>query len=185
MLKSLVNVEFKNIESASSSNPTSSGYMTLLNGIAEGDDINQRNGRSILIKSAYVKHTMKCATSGDTAYIRCILFWDKQPSGTAPTGSDLLDTVGGFDLVRAFRNLSNRKRFKIISDKTYTVVNGGPNYIRYTDKYIKMNTHTIYSSTGNTISSISSNALYCFIVSDQPTVTPAVYMAYQLRYIDN
>lgn len=77
MLKSLVNVEFKNVERASTTNPSSSGYMTLLNGIAEGDDIDQCNGRSILIKSCYVKHSMKCNSTASTSYVRCILFWDK------------------------------------------------------------------------------------------------------------
>jgi len=175
--------EFKVIDSVGSTAVSTTGTLTLLNGLAEGDSATTRDGRQVLFKSLqlYVRGTMNGSATNTTC--RVIIFLDKQPNETAPTMAALLATTvaGGVD---AFRNLDNRKRFVILHDSRMVLSTDFPERVH--EHYKKMSLVSQYDSgNAGTIADITSNSLYMLQVSDEATNTPTQIFNVRLRFIDN
>lgn len=175
--------EFKVIDSVGSTAVSTTGTLTLLNGLAEGDSATTRDGRQVLFKSIqmYVRGTLNGSATNTT--IRSIIFLDRQPNEAAPTMAALLATTvaGGVD---AFRNLDNRKRFVILHDSRMVVSTDFPEKVH--EHYKKMKLVTQYDSgNAGTIADITSNSLYMLQVSDEATNTPTQIFNVRLRFIDN
>jgi len=106
--------EFKAIDHSNTSDCNTTGTLALLNGIARGDDINERTGREVTLRS--IELHVRClatATTGLDQTHRVMLVYDRQTNAAALTFAQVLtatDTV-------APRNLENRKRFKILMDR--------------------------------------------------------------------
>lgn len=185
-VRNLLNPEFKYHEVYSSATRNNTGDLILLNGLQKGTTNSTRMARSILIKSVNltVEWTVHAsATLGSEC--RVIIFIDKAPSGVAPNITDLVDT--GTITVRtlAQRNLDFRKRFVILKDVLLHVSNDGPER-RHVEYYNKLKMHTVYdASDAGTIADISNNALYAFLVSNEPTNVPTGALACRIRYLDN
>lgn len=123
---------------ATLSNFTSTGTFTLLNGIVPGAAGYQRVGRKISMKSVSIRGMVYWSQAGATPgndYLRCILFYDRQPNGAAPSVADLLtdtDNAGGTTSTSiADINISNADRFKILRDWYWDIpgpATGSPNY---------------------------------------------------------
>lgn len=151
------------------------GSLTLLNGIAVGDNQNTRDGAEIHCTSLQ----LRIAYTEDVGeivpwFVRCIVFWDNQANGAAPTVGG--NPIGG---VTALLNTNivtaawlapyqyeNKERFKVLYDNTITInpllaANGTG---RFVYKKIKLNRLTKYGDDINTIGGINTNSLYiCFI----------------------
>ncbi len=110
--------ELKGIDStlAGAGTPTT-GFIVLLNGVAAGDDINERNGRAILNK--YIDVVYKCGTDGSSGVhlnsFRVIFFYDRSPNGVLATVADVLSTASLFSP----RRLDTASRFNILYDKVH------------------------------------------------------------------
>lgn len=149
------------------------GTLTLLNGVSTGTDYTNRVGRKILIKSLLFRVfiTPSATTSAPVGdFVRIMLIWDCQANSAAASVSDVLQTTS-YD---APINLTNRDRFKILTDKyvamnpnTYTAgaPTGGNPRTASIKVYKKMSMETIYSGTGSTIGSIQSGALYLLMIN--------------------
>lgn len=183
-VKSLVNSELNYFEATNTVSPTDSGNLILLNGITQGDGVGARTGNQIRMKGLQMKHQMAANSTAIYSRIRMIIFIDKQPSGTAPTATQLLDT-SVFPLLTAMRNRAFTRRFKVLSDKNFALVYGQDNAIKEHDMYLKINVPVVYNGSGSTVSAISSNALYCLAISNQPTNTPSVQHNFRVSYRDN
>lgn len=187
MLKGLINVEFKFLDYYLDTTYSTTATFHLLNGIPEGDDVQQRNGREIRLKSIQVSaRQYPTSTTANGSFVRYIIFIDTQPNGTAPTSAILLST-GGAPANLAMRNLSYRKRFVILKDKIITTDSLASGLcVKSFEYYKKLNMHTIYSGIGSTISDITTNSVYMMMVSNQTgTDVPAVAMNHRIRFIDN
>jgi len=138
------------------------GVMTLLNGISQGDDINNRKGRKINLKSFHIKGGIyTLATSvADQLVARMALIYDKQSNGVAPTFAQVYSDSTGH--AGSTRNLDNRERFKVIFEKSWY---SGPNTSQCypLDIYKSFNLDTVYKGTDDAIASIATGALYLFI----------------------
>lgn len=183
MLKNLINVEFKKHDVYNSVNVNNTGSFVLLNGLSNGDDYNDRDGRQVRFKSIQVQTRTLLNPSSTNTVFRMILFIDKQANAGSPAVTELLD-VATAARTDAFRNLDYRKRYVILKDKRFTVNSDYPEKI--VDFYKRLDMKTIFddSSTG-TINDISSNSLYLYFVSDEVTNTPAILYNSRLRFIDN
>jgi len=175
--------EFKVIDSVGSTTVSTTGTLTLLNGLAEGDSATTRDGRQVLFKSIqlFLRGTMNGSATNTT--IRSIIFMDKQPNETAPTMASLLATTvaGGVD---AYRNLDNRKRFVILHDSRMILTTDFSERVH--EHYKKMSLVTQYDSgNAGTIADITSNSLYLLQVCDEATNTPVQIFNVRLRFIDN
>lgn len=157
-------------------NISTTGSITLLCNPTLGSDFNNRIGRKIVLKSAYIRGRVvteasqsAVLTNNNCFQARFILFSDLQPNGAAPAVTDLLIEA----LPSSQLNLNNRDRFKIYCDKeflfdpwmfsttatqTYSSASRqGYNF----KKYKKINLESIYNATnGGTIADIQSGALY-------------------------
>lgn len=151
------------------------GSVTLINGVAQGDDFNNRIGRQTTWKSVSVKGICY-SVDNSTNYVaaRLLVVWDNSPnSGSAPTITDFL--VAATSL--SHNNLNNRHRFKVLIDEFVTLgrVNdtatqsfaAGPNV--YTiNRFVRIpDAVTVFSGTGATVGSIQSGALWMVTIGDQ------------------
>lgn len=183
MLKNLINVEFKKHDVYNSVNSNNTGNLILLNGLSNGDDYNDRDGRSVRFKSIQVQTRTLLNPSSTNTVFRMILFLDKQANAGSPAVTELLD-VSTAARTDAFRNLDYRKRYVILKDKRFTINSDYPEKI--VDFYKKLDMKTIYDdSSTSTINDITTNSLYLYLVSDEVTNTPATLYNVRLRFIDN
>jgi len=66
------------------------GTVTLLNGVATGDDFTDRTGRKIVMKSIYIRGLVKFIdTSSGPTLCRLIIIYDNQTNGAAPVMTDM------------------------------------------------------------------------------------------------
>lgn len=180
-LKGLVNTEYKNKEVGTSATPSTTGTLTLLNGLAEGDDYNNRDGRSVRFKSLQISLATVLHASATTTRIRWAIVLDRDASNTVNSASIYSNEYA------SFRNLDNRRRFTFLKEGYFTMAlyNGAPTP-KIIDYYKKIDIHTIYDDSNNgDITDIRTNALYLYTWSDQATNTPTVGITTRLRYIDN
>lgn len=91
-------------------------WVLLANGCAPGTQLNQRIGRQIrMVRLEGTVAMMATPTTGKDQRQRLLIVLDKQANGTAPSASDILDTV----TVESLPNLSNQKRFTILYDRRF------------------------------------------------------------------
>jgi len=99
---------------------SSGGFISpSINLIVQGTGENERVGRKITIKKINVRFTVALGigSAGGGDVIRCMLVLDKQCNGTAATVGQVLHDIE-YD---SFNNLSNKRRFRVLSDKFYTL----------------------------------------------------------------
>ena len=140
------------------------GTLSLLNGIARGDDIDERDGREVIMKSIQI-NGLNAVTSGtgvDQTH-RVILVYDKQANAAACTGAQVLDTTAA-NITLAVRNLENRKRFVILMDKVFRLSASGESNSSVAWRYYKRFNLPVTFNTGTagTIADIVTGSLYLF-----------------------
>lgn len=159
------------------------GSFNLMNGIAQGNTQSTRVGNTITITGFYARYLWNIGDSVN--YCRLILVLDKQPNGATPIISDLINTSLGVSWLAPI-NWNNRQRFKFLKDEVMSLsIDSGQMNSTFFLKF-KKPIRTIYSGTGSTITSISSNAIYAFLVTDSGAPPSPTHQAfYRLRYTDS
>lgn len=188
------------------------GNLMLLNGIVMGDQQIWRNGASIRMTSVQYRCTLFSDPNALTpSRVRIILFIDKQANAANPTiaadpltGANpaLLNNAVINDLVNSPFQHENVERFKILSDKVYTLstrtVNEWDNAVppannlavgyaiesRSIKKHKKLSVKVAFGDDGNTIASINKNSLFIFMISDQPIELPSCSGGARVYYKD-
>ncbi len=181
-LKGLINTEFKTVDTSSASAVVETGLVILLNNSIAGDDFDNRDGRVARFKSIqYAVNIIQHPTAVSTI-TRVMIVIDKQPNGVLMTVGQLL-TSGANNL--DFRNLNNRKRFVILSDRVVTQSDTANTTDRL-DFYSQVDVKTIYDdSNADSIADIITNAIFMIIISSESTNGPTVQVEARLRFIDN
>jgi len=185
----------------SNSNVDDAGNLTLLNGVANGDQQFQRTGAevqstSIQIRGYFSNNSLEIA---GTIY-RMIIFWDRQCNGAAPllvstsnsTPGLLYATTGGESVNYPFMYETN-DRFRVIYDKRFVI---NPRLVGSTTtgdtdavgvmrllfkKKIKLNRRVKYDDINASVSDINTNSLWvAFLSNDTATNLPTV--TYNARY---
>lgn len=168
------------------------GTVTLLNGIAVGDDNTTRDGRQVVIKSVQVRGKLvpvDAATNPVKA--RIIIFWDNATVAGTPTIAAVLSaaTANSFPLV------NNQNRFTILVDRSYVI--GGfdttatQTYamcptVQDVEIYKPIGSITQYNGTGATDASIANGGLYMITIGDQAAgVGGSFTLATRVRFTDN
>lgn len=148
----------------------------LLYRIKQGMDIKNRVGNKILVKSIYFQATVRSPPSkgitnlpdGNQSPIgyRILLTKDKQPNGSIPAISDILQEVYHIDnryvQPNSPNNLDNRDRFTTLFDIKDTMSPQG-NECRMFEKFQKLNN---FSTTFNSNGGVNTNDLYLIFLSD-------------------
>lgn len=178
MLKGLVNAERKYVDTGDTPTITNTGTITLLNAIAQGDDVNNRDGNSILCP--YIRHrgVVKINSSATATAVRMLIVMDTANQGSTPAVTDVLQSAN----VTAYINVDNTKRFWILFDQLYHLdINGNRQIL--VDKTIPIKQHLRYSGSSST--NVLQNAIYSIHISDEATNTPTGNMTTRVTWYDN
>lgn len=181
-LKGLVNVEKQALESTSTSNPDSTtGSLSCLNLIAQGDAEGNRQGDSIMMKQIHLNIRYTINSSASNTSVRTILFLYKQPQGATPIITFPLSSATQMSPY----NHDNAGLYTILYDKTVCLSNTGQQerYLQITRKFYQV--HETFDGATASAADIQRNALWILHVSDEATNTPTVVHRSQLLYVDN
>jgi len=189
--------ELKYVDLASASYAfDTTGSITLLNGIAVGDDNNTRDGRQIFNKSIQVMGSIKPALTNPTgvpSFCRLLLVWDSQSNSAAlPTFNNLLTATTSTGML----NLDNRERFTVLRDLKYTIGNVS---VTATQSFAEApstatvnifvdlkGVKTTYSGVAATIGNIMTGSLLMFTIGDQAAGSGATFVgSTRLRFYDS
>lgn len=188
-------VELKTYDATISETTTTSGSMTMLSDIAQGDDINAREGNEIMAKRLYCNYsfTVNGSATGVTT-VRMIVFIDKEQQGTAPGLSDAAAPYGVLKHTAstlALMEAKTRKRFKILADRKWLLGTStgeddvasrheGKIHFKIPRNGLKIN----YIGTSSAQASQGKGNLYCLLISNQATYGPSSSVNFRLRYYD-
>lgn len=181
--------ELKAVDTANSLFYTTTGPVTLLNGIAVGDDISSRDGRKVRMLSIHLFTTNRLTASSTTSIDMSLsLVYDKCPTGALPGYNDIFDTTAAY-----MQNLSNRERFSVLwSSKTACgpfslvapVMTGDA--VCCVECFIDLSNDdakVVFSGTTSAIASIAHGALY--LVLRSPNAITAQCLAYcRIRFTE-
>jgi len=168
------------------------GGIILLNGVAVGDDIHNRTGRRVSMKSVHVQGFLRTldSTTG-TCVNRLMIVYDRQPNGLAPIMTDIITAGDGV----SFNNLGNRDRFVVIADKKYVLGRVDDTATQAVAQspggaivniHRKLNHVTTFIGTGDTVAAIGTGSLYMVITgSGAANAAGAFVVAARVRYTDN
>jgi len=164
---------------------SSTGSVTCLNLLAEGDDNTNRKGRMINARSVELRGWIAPETAASAAFAclcRMMLVWDNATnSGALPAITDILQVARPESLPR----VDFSDRFTVLWDQSFAASAydpatglGAPTVIDV-HKYLALNCSTRYSGTSATIGSIANGALYFVIIGP----TAAASLNYTFRGI--
>lgn len=179
-LKSMVNVERKFCDVNYSSQVIGKSLAVYqLNTIAEGSDYNQRTGISVKSSSLLLRFSVHLDPAATYNQVRLILFEDCENQGSAPTGTDILESSTNY--LSPLQH-SHGQRWKVLRDKIITLDVNGKAVVDLR-MFMKMASHYKYSgvNAGDTYNC----ALYLGIISDNNTNSPVVDFYSRLRFVDN
>jgi len=169
------------------------GTVTLLNGIAIGDDNTTRDGRQISNKSVHIQGLVYPVDDNTFVNLaRVLIVWDSQPnSGTIAGITDILTSADAC----APTNLNNRERFTILRDLRFSMgkvsdtatqafSNGDNTHV--INEFIKLkDVKTTYSGTTAAIGSIATGALLMVTIGLAVAASAStVRVSSRLRYTD-
>ncbi|AXF51974.1 MAG: capsid protein [Cressdnaviricota sp.] len=179
---------------AATYNIDTTGSVTALNLIAQGDDINNRQGRQIFNQSIRVHGNIApIDTTTVPTYCRIMLVWDSQSnSGTIPTIAQILTASSSVSNT----NLDNRERFTVLRDWKQTL--GGTSTtatssyaqsptVSELDWYVPLKgAKTTYSATTGVIGAVATGTLLLVTIGNQATSDAFQFQCTtRLRFTDN
>jgi len=177
--------EFKSVDVAGAYTANTTGAIQLLNGIARGDDINERIGRQVILKSIEM-HVVNYVTptTGIDQTQRILVVYDSQTNATALTILQVLNFVTTISL----KNLENRKRFSILLDKLINLNASGESGSKVCWKWYKKLNHETTFNNGDaaTVADITTGSLYLISIGSEAAGATAggTEMQCRIRYTD-
>lgn len=183
-------MERKVIDTASADYSISTtGSVTLVNGVAQGSDFTNRIGRKWTMTAVQLSGYIHPNGSSDNVsgtHARLLLIYDSQPNGALPSISDIFTASSS----NAFINLNNRDRFKIVYSHSCAL---GPydnsishftdNTVSLVDVYKKVNLDVINDGTTAAIGDIQTGSLLLVTIGD--LATPYLFTgAVRVRFVD-
>lgn len=186
-IKSLINVEWKKHDAAATGvSITENPLIIPLTLIAEGDDYDSRDGKSILAKSL----TMNCvithnASGNDEQVIRFVVIRDNDSREAAPTAADIVQSWNSLYIVDGSKHM---KRFQIIADDEFRVGATASPYasIYHYKKYFKLNHHITFDDTTAAQDAAQLGHLYLIHCGSQASTDyPQLDYTIRTRFIDN
>jgi len=180
------------------SNPTTTGgnvgttaVFTLMNGLVPGSNADQRIGRQVTVRSIEGRFTTYSTISATLIQnVRYMVVLDKQANAATPAYIDIFSASNPI----ALRNISNKKRFKVLWDSHLIALtgNGGAaanltaNSMSSQQFYKKIRIQTQYNSgTAGTVGDITTNAIWFICIGDQASGSGAnIVGETRIRYDD-
>lgn len=162
------------------------GTLTLLNGIATGDDYSARNGRLVKIKGVEIVGSAKATvTTGLPQPARILLFWDNACSGVAPAITDVLAA----STPHSYPLQATVERFTVLWDYQFVLDYNAATTSRSITPFsihIPLNVMTSFNGTGATVASISNGGLFMITLGGNVAGTTAgtANIATRVRFLE-
>lgn len=182
-LRKLINVETKKFDTTNSAVSTSSGTVTILSGVAQGDAVNNRTGNSI--RGKYLTGTIKFmqnASATTPTLIRYSIVVDRQHTGdTNPAYTDCYDDAD--PLAPIEKNTAGR--FEVLYTELFLLqpVGEASNEAHVINVSLPLDFHIRFN--GTTASDHEHNAIYAMVSDDEATNHPTMDYYYRVGFIDN
>lgn len=172
--------ELKVIDTANAAyNCSTTGSVTLINGVAQGTDFTNRIGRKIHLQSVQVRGQLNgvddtIVPNRSDLYI----IYDKQPNGALPAIGDIFTQATS----NSFLNLDNRERFRVLCHRTYVLGATTPATpglslapgIHAVEVYQHLkDVDTVFDGTTNAIGDINSGSLLMVWIGNELSTTGA------------
>lgn len=187
MLTALVNAEKQFVDVSGNVNPSIAPVGQYLTGVAEGDDTQGRQGRSIRVKELDIALHFYSATAATTSQsVRVFVVKDNLPQGSVPSVGTLFE--GGVASVDAMPVLStNQGRFKWLFDEVFQLGTlAGGNDAKYVRIRQKLDHHVDYIGTTGGTTSAGAGTLWLYVLTDTTAGNASTGTFYsRVRYYDN
>jgi len=176
---------------------SSTGSVILLNGIARGDDISERIGRQVTIKSIEINGFVKpkAPEAGvEPETVRIMVVYDRQTNGAALQVAQVLASAApAANRVIVPKNLENRDRFLILRDMKFGLAAGESVNFMAAPKVVKFYQSLTLPMTFNggdagVVADITTGSVYMILLSSAAVGDahmPTAHMATRVRYSDN
>ncbi len=182
-VKKLLNVEYHSVITDLVADPNSTGTVTGLTSVAQGDDFTQRQGRKIKAVSMKIKGNIALHGSATDSVYRLLIVRDNNGSTTQPSIGLLFTDVATFlNNKNKLGDPQTNSRFTILSDTWYTMHTNDVEQIKI-DIYLKLTHHIYFSGTGATDE--GKGHIYAFQASNEATNDPVVNCDVMFKWIDN
>lgn len=159
----------------------------LLSAVPQGNGATDRIGMRISIRSIEIRGLILQGISNIIGALRFCIVQDRQTNGEQAPWSTIFTGAG----INALRNLGQRKRFKILRDKTYTCqFHDSGNNVTSFHWYIKLNRPITVEYNGGTttaMSAIATNSISLYFIStyaQKNDTAPSIGIYSRLRYTD-
>ncbi len=158
---------------------STSGAITLLSGIGQGDTSLSRDGLQVQPRNLQFKIRLVMSATATATQVRFLIFKDTENLGTLPLIGDLLEA----DTTMDFTEHDTRPRFKIMRDINFNLsING--DRITFLKGFIKLKGKCWFEGTDATQASVGKNSLYVYLVSNEATNTPTHTCRFRMRFND-
>lgn len=157
--------EFKCVDIAQSLSSDTASAVQLLNGIARGDEINERAGREVVMRSIQVKGIAAVTVgTGIDQVCRVMIVYDRQTNAAALTAAMVLNAVDTYSP----RNLENRRRFKIMYDRSFVLNASGEAGSHCMFNFYRKLNHPVTFNSGDaaTVADITTGSMYLICIGN-------------------
>lgn len=175
--------ETKNFAAETSSTVGTSAAIGQIAAIAQGDTVSGRTGNQVTVKRLHLRLNLTVNSAGVSQRVRFIVFCDRLNTGTAPTGTDVLNTASLVYSGIAPSALVNQ-RFKIYEDVVIPLSSVGANFTIAKEWDLRMKDLKV-SFTGTGAGNSGSNSLYFLLLSSDNTNQPTYAVGWNLFYYDD
>lgn len=182
-----LNEEFKFIDvGPKNANINNAIHFELLNGMGMGTSASTRIGRQVILRSVQVRGAIQVTlTTGIRQQIRVMLVYDRQSNGVTAGITDVLNASD----VASMKNLSNKRRFKVMMDKFILLSAADLAGEQQVLDFYRRLRHPVMFNDGNAgdISDIESGALYLIMFGEVASgATDAnMYFSCRVRYTED
>ncbi len=142
------------------------GVIFLLNGVMQGVNVSERQGRRALFLSVFVRYCLILdATNTGLQCYRIALVQDKFPQTAFPAIADIWTSVGSPAAPMGMRTLSISNRFRVLTSRLLQM--DVANQAKRGSMFKRLRLSSVYLNPGAGIGDIEINALYLILISDQ------------------
>lgn len=182
-LKGLINVEFKQKDTTDTLTPDTTGSITYLNLVAQGDTNVTRDGSQFRCKSVQIYWSCIMNALGTNNINRVILGIHKNVNSTTLTAADVLEAV----TPTSPRRYDNQKNVIVLKDWFFSQTSDGPNRAVVKKWYSEVDLITRYqlAATAAAVAGLEDGGIFLLTVGDSTTNDPVFQFTSRVRYIDN
>ncbi len=173
--------ELKVYGSTSSGYATTTPTVTLMSGIAQGDNTSDRDGFQINLKDVEVHLTVSIDTVSQD-YFRFVVLYDTENTGSAPVSADIMNASDPRAFIGTYPIIA--KRFHVVKDYMIPLVLATTK--QNASRFFKVNFKNLpltFSGTGST--AVGRNAFYFWLCGGNATNNTAYNVYFRFRYFDS